>query len=349
MFTTETALESLKKFDIDETTLESWETQLGLSVPVDDEGQKQYSPHHINLFKNIKKHIALGRSIEEIRDIISLPPVTSSKAQPETSASESIPTIPAMPKSYASLPARPNLGASSKNNDAGLLELVNKLVSEKDQLHKKLIETEKLNSHLYNANSMFHRKVKELTNQIGGLKAFINQVQDKLRDNNNLKLLDDKSRLQKQLLDAEKNVQTREQEVEDKHREILDLQEKLISAENRFQDLIHHFDPKKFCGNWVENGRLTEILYDNFGINIETDRSRVFKIADPPERIYGLSANITTYYEYESNALWKRCENLSVAYINENYLQGEILAEYILDGVPVAKAIYKVSYVRKPD
>lgn len=347
MFTTETALESLKKFDIDEQTLREWENQLGLAVPVDEYGRKQYSPHHINLFKNVKKHIALGRSLEQIKQIISLPPTKASKPHVPTS----LDTPASLKKPYASLPNRPTLQKNTQGRDSGLVELVNKLVSEKDQLHKKLMETEKLNSHLYNANTMFHRKVKELTHQITSLKSFIGQVQTKMKenskDNQNLKLLDDKAKLQKQLLDAEKQGQSKEHELDIKQRELNMLNDQMKGLQERLSNVLENFDANLFRGDWLESGSLMEIIYDNFGINIEPERSRIFRIAEKPARNYGHTAVITTYYEYETNNLWKRTENLIISYINDNRLEGELVADYILDGVPVAQAIYRVVYNRK--
>lgn len=351
MFTTETALESLRKFDIDEETLGEWESELGLLVPVDEYGRKQYSPHHINLFKNIKKHLALGRSLEQIKEIISLPPTTSSRPRAVSPVGSSVSTSS---KPYASVPSRPTLqkgGLGGSRTDTALVDLVNKLVSEKDQLHKKLMETEKLNSHLYNANTMFHRKVKELTQQITGLKGFIGQVQDKMKeggqDTQNLKLLDDKAKLQKQLLDAEKDAASKTQELESLQKAFESTQEKVKTLEDRLTNYMNNFDPSVFCGDWVEEGRLMEIVYDNFGINIEPERNRIFRISEKPTRVYGHTAVVTTYYEYETNTLWKRTETLTAVCLNENRLEGELITEFILDGVPVAKANYRVHYLRK--
>jgi DNA-binding transcriptional MerR regulator len=396
LFTTETALETLQKYDIDEQILLDWESRLGLVVPTDDYGRKQYSPHHINLFKNVRKHLALGRSIEQIREIISLPPTSASRPavdpqpiHPQENRHQSIsaqsisegtaPSHIAPPahvtKSYASTPQRNTL---SKHNpargDAAMVELVNKLVGEKDQLHKKLLETEKLNSHLYNANTMFHRKVKELTQQVSGLKTFIGQVQDKMKegtkDSQNLKLLDDKTRLQRQLLETEKVSTAKEHEVDalkkalelanDKLAKIeaqttervnliqMQANQSIASLENRLAHVQEFGNPDLFCGDWIEQGKLVEVLYDNFGINIESERNRVFRIAEKPARTYGHAAIINTFYEYETNAMWKRTEQLIVSQINDNRLEGELVVEFILDSVPVAKAVYRTSYTRKP-
>jgi DNA-binding transcriptional MerR regulator len=390
LFTTETALETLQKYDIDEQVLLDWESRLGLVVPTDEYGRKQYSPHHINLFKNVRKHLALGRSIEQIREIISLPPTSASRPTqepqplhpqevgPQTLNETNAPShlAPAhVTKTYASTPQRNTLSRHNPaRGDAAMVELVNKLVGEKDQLHKKLLETEKLNSHLYNANTMFHRKVKELTQQVSGLKTFIGQVQDKMKegtkDSQNLKLLDDKTRLQRQLLETEKVSTAKEHEVDALKKALELANEKLgkieaqtterinliqmqanqsiVSLEHRLANVQEFGKPDLFCGDWIEQGKLVEVLYDNFGINIESERNRVFRIAEKPSRTYGHAAIINTFYEYETNAMWKRTEQLIVSQINDNRLEGELVVEFILDSVPVAKAVYRTSYTRKP-
>ncbi len=363
MYTVDTALESLRKYDIHEGDLLTWERELSLEIPVDEYARKQYSPHHVNLFKNIKKHIALGRTIEEIRQLISLPPLENSKpretrpvvtapvqpSQPSlqsaavssadaTSSTSSPATAKVIQKSpHASIPKRPNLpGASAAGGAANVVNLVQKLNKEKDQLYKKLLETEKLNSHLYSANSLFHKKVRDLTLQIQTLRETFNE-------NEKFKLLDDKARLQKQLIDAEKLSQYKQEEILRQKMHNDDLQLQLKQRDEKIQAMRAAFDADKFCGDWMESGTLVEVVYDNFGINIEPERVRLFRISERPSRIYGPMALINTSYQYETNNLWKREETLMVSYMDEQTLEGELMAEYILDGVPVAKALYRVT------
>jgi DNA-binding transcriptional MerR regulator len=341
LFTTETALDALKKYDINEDALREWESELGLQVLIDEYGRKQYSPHHINLFKNVKKHLALGRSLQQIKAIISLPPSKESKPQELLDGQ-----ISKAGKHYATVPHRPTL-SSGVAGEVGLVELLNKLISEKDQLHKKLVETEKLNSHLYNANNLFHRKMKEYTNQINNLKVYIAQIKEHMKENQSLKLMDDKARLQKQFLDMEKASIAKENELEAKRKEIREAKAQIRELETRLTNTLEHFDTSVFCGDWMETAQLVEIVYDNFGINIESQRSRLFRISEAPSRAFGHTAVLTTHYEYETNSLWKRIEALYLSYLNEMQLEGELIAEYVLDGVPVAKAIYRVVYTRK--
>lgn len=373
MYTVDTALDSLRKYDISETDLLNWEKELHLEIPVDEYGRKQYSPHHINLFKNIKKHIALGRTISEIRQIISLPPLTESKPkatrpaapqiQPQMQASQPQAKAQAaqqpiqMPEQqqqqatvnaarpaaakvitkspYASLPKRPAI-SNNPSGAANVVSLVQRLTKEKDQLYKKLLETEKLNSHLYSANSLFHKKVKDMTAQI-------HQLRENLKEDEKFKLLDDKAKLHKQLIASERQSQAKDEEAQKLRMEIQRLQQHIHQQEDRIATLSAAFNPAKFQGDWVEEGQLVEVAYDNFGINIDSERVRLFRISDVPERIYGQTAIISTSYQYETNSLWKRTETLSVSYIDENTLTGELVAEYILDGVPVAQALYRVT------
>ena len=105
--------------------------------------------------------------------------------------------------------------------------------------------------------------------------------------------------------------------------------------------------PGRFIGNWMETGELLEVEYDNFGINIENERARLFRISEPPERVFVNSAVIHTSYQYETNKLWRRNETLLVTMVDNDTLEGELISEYVLDGVPVAKAAYKVTCRRQ--
>lgn len=367
LYTVETALDSLKKYDILQSDLLTWEGELNLSIPVDEYGRKSYSPHHVNLFKNVKKHIALGRTIEQIKQIVSLPPIETSRPQPvPTTVKVAIPpqsapvpqrsahpqpgqlsnqpttlieTIP--PKSpYASVPKRPVANAHKDNGAAQVVNLVQHMNQEKDQLYKKLLETEKLNSHLYSANNLFNHKVREMTAQI-------KQLRENFNENEKLKLLDDKGKLQKQLIEAEKFHQYKEQELIQQKQKNENLQQRATQLEQQIHNLSRPFDPSYFCGDWKETGHLVEVIYDNFGINIESERVRLFRISEKPSRLYGNMAIIHTSYQYESNALWKRDETLMISYNNyQQALEGELVSEYILDGVPVAKAVYRVQCTR---
>ncbi|WP_373533341.1 MerR family transcriptional regulator [Vampirovibrio sp.] len=348
MYTVDTALESLRKYDIHEADLLGWEKELSLEIPVDEYGRKQYSPHHVNLFKNIKKHITLGRTIQEIRQLISLPPLENSKprevrpafASPTGDAGAQSASAKVLQKSaYASVPKRPTRPGELGSGAASVVNLVQKLNKEKDQLYKKLLETEKLNSHLYSANNLFHKKVRDMTLQM-------TQLRENFNENEKFKLLDDKARLQKQLIDAEKLSQYKQEEISRQKLLNETLHKQVQQRDQKIEAMHAAFDADKFRGDWMETGSLVEVVYDNFGINIEPERVRLFRVSERPSRIYGALAIINTSYQYETNNLWKRDETLMVSYMDEQTLEGELIAEYILDGVPVAKAVYRVTCQR---
>ena len=341
MFTVDTVLESLQKFDIDEATLRQWEEQLGLSIPTDTFGRRQYSPHHINLFKNIRKNLALGRTIDEIRSIISLPPETASRPAP----------ISRVARPYANAPAtRDAQRMLAPERSTQVVQMLDRLMAEKDALHGKLVETEKLNSHLYNANNMFHRKVKELNGALNSLK-------EQIDENRHFKLLDEKSRLHAQLIESEKKSHLMQRDLERAYQDLAaakaQTQETEAILNTRVEELkqqleaaTRRFDARRFCGDWEERASLMQVDYDNFGINVEPSRSRVFRLSDAPDLTFGNAAVITTQYEYEANLLWKRTETISLCLIDDTRLEGMLFAEYMIDGVPVAKASYRVQCVR---
>ncbi len=370
MYTVDTTLDALKKYDIREADLSVWEKEIGLDIPVDAHGRKQYTPHHINLFKNIKKHIALGRTLSEIRQIITLPPAAEARPErivpqvkeatrPSTAKSVNVPANASAdaPTStpvqasvvkknpYASVPEKPVVRSGkptvkTTSGAANVVNLVQSLTREKDQLYKKLLETEKLNSHLYSANSLYHKKVKDLSQHI-------DQLRTSLQENENFKLLDDKAKLHKQLLAFEKSTQFKNEEVQKQKHENELLRSQVEQLESRIHALTFGFNAQRFCGDWMETGHLVEVVYDNFGINIEPERVRLFRISEEPARLYGNTAVINTSYQYETNALWRRNESLTVSCVDDNTLEGELIAEYILDGVPVAKALYRISCRRQ--
>mgnify|MGYP006196549911 CR=1 FL=1 len=91
MYTVDTVLESLQRYEIDEADIAQWEKALGLNIPKNEYGRKQYSPHHVNLFKNIKKHLTLGRTLDEIRSLIKLPPIEDSHPRQQAASTGNAP------------------------------------------------------------------------------------------------------------------------------------------------------------------------------------------------------------------------------------------------------------------
>jgi DNA-binding transcriptional MerR regulator len=391
--TEQKAMETLGRLGISSYQLAEWETELGLEIPVDDHGEKLYSPLHLNLFKNVGKHLSMGRSLEDIKRMVVLPvqttpsfpqayteveedPLFDDADGPETFSSGAFDhemamtqqsemvdallpntlsrrilkeirplsvetahaiirnselTLPARPfrssKRFATPPTRLSAGMVSRQpgQHAGLLVLIDKLISEKDVMQEEVTRLEKQNTHLQQANQMFQAHVHYLTAENDGLKA-------QLHSPENLRLIDDKARLQKELMMLEKHHTEAERTLQ------------AVTADKQALEirLAKKIDPKLLLGHWVEEAILDKVLFDNFGINVEPKRSRLFKITQPPERFFGHTAIIETVFDYRTNALWKRTETLILSLITPNHLTGEMISEYMLDGTPVARVKYRV-------
>jgi hypothetical protein len=219
------------------------------------------------------------------------------------------------------------------------LQIVDRLLTEKDALQTRLVEAEKLNSHLYNVNNLFNKKVKELTTLIKKMKHTYNE-------NDLMKLMDDKAKLQRQLLDAEKDKLDAQRQAE----RAKDDQKYAQAAQKYLADELKSqrqgFAGSRFLGDWRESLKLREIQYDTFGLNVEEERSQHRLIDSVPTRIVGNVAFVTTRYAYPDNTLWQRLETLTIVYMEENKAQGELQVDYILDGIPVCRAIYTANLER---
>jgi DNA-binding transcriptional MerR regulator len=240
----------------------------------------------------------------------------------------------ASPTQYLSTPL-----ATTREQQEQSLQIVDRLLTEKDSLQNRLIEAEKLNSHLYNVNNLFNKKVKELTTLIKTMKDTNNE--DEL-----IKLMDDKTKLQRQLLDAEKeklDAQRQAEKAKDAEQNALAAQ-KYLAEEQIAQR--QGFAGNRFLGNWRESLKLREIQYDTFGLNVEEHRSQHRLIDVVPTRVVGNVAFVTTRYAYPDNTLWHRLETLTLVYMEENEAQGELQVDYVLDGIPVCRAIYMAQLER---
>ena len=469
MITTDSVIDALKRFDVDDETLARWEHDLGLRIPVDGAGQKCYSIHHINLFKNVRKHLALGRSMAEVREVLSplpessdmmmqdpvsgmsetqfvpisvnreyaasapletldsnetfsetmivregadaaglsqqalselelqtsldaiflhdtvprvieledsgapkqgvsssavipgssikqhtrfatkvqpvvqegaldallVPPidaVASSSMLPAQTSSQALQTVSSSSSSSSRVKSSQNLASQQ----SGLLSVINRLIDEKELQQKRLIQIEKLNSHLYNANALFQQRLKTVTSELDSLRNSVS-------DTEVTKLLNDKSKLHKQLLETERLSQHRMLELAQREKEAENLQARLEQMMTRLKNPVQSFDPASFVGDWHEQGQLLNIRFDNFGMNIEPRRNRTFKIPMVPDVLYGNTAVIHTEYCYDANPMWQRRETMTLCHVQEGCLEGELLTEYVLDGVPVAQAVYKLT------
>jgi DNA-binding transcriptional MerR regulator len=369
----------LEQYQLTPDTLAHWEAHLGLSIPTDAEtGEKRYSRQHISLFKNVKKFLAIGRTLDEIKTMIQLPdesqssPVATapaladmfefSEAMPATAPVEASPTKPyssipqrlSVPQAAASTPTttqeQPPMGnamALASTGAAGLqavsgqhaLRLVEKVMDEKDQLHKQLVEAEKLNSHLYNVNHQFHRKVKELTTLVGKLKT---DTQETV----NIKLMNDKAKLHRQLLEAERQRLDQQRELDGCYKQINHMQKELLTAQQALSQANQPVEPNQLLGQWHEASELQTVVYDSFGVNVEASRTKMVALEPASTHAYGQSVVVRQTYTYQQNALWQRHETMLLSVINAQLLQGELTVDYWLDGAPVCQARYSVTLTR---
>jgi DNA-binding transcriptional MerR regulator len=261
-------------------------------------------------------------ALENVFENVQTPEPSSQTSIVEKRSTEASPT------SYLFAP----LAASYEKQEQSL-QILDRLITEKDALQTRLVEAEKLNSHLYNVNNLFNKKVKELTTLIKKMKQTYNE-------NELMKLMDDKAKLQRQLLDAEKDKLDAQRQAE----KAKDAKAYALTAQKHLAEELkaqrQGFAGIRFLGNWCESLKLREIQYDTFGLNVEEQRSQHRLIDVVPTRVVGNVAFVTTRYAYPDNTLWQRLETLTLVYLEDNHAQGELQVDYILDGIPVCRAIY---------
>jgi len=252
---------------------------------------------------------------------------------------EAAPSTDLPPVSYEAgeLPSiRPNSAEQET-----LQQLFQQLSQERDNLRERLLESEKLNTHLYNTNEMFRRKVRDLTESILRLK-------EKSKEGEVMKLLEDKAKLQRELIDVRRHREVAE-------RSLADVARQLQQTRHEYQDVCNRLDTlrstripqESFYGVWQEEAALQEVVYDQIGLNMETTRTRQVAIEhNAYMQQFGASLMFTTHYQYETNQLWQRRETVVLSWINDTQLEGPIFVEYLLEGKPVARAIYTATYNR---
>jgi DNA-binding transcriptional MerR regulator len=441
--------------------LHQWETALNIQLPLNEAGEKHYSRQHLNLFRNIKKHLTLGRSLREIACLIKLPPVAYSS--PKAPAKAAHATMPQAPKATAKAPQLPKVVLEPKvpaatptvaaevstppaptshvqqalqgalaqlsqsadfntqvmaasfsqsaqtvaqvetvaqhtaagtsvpsvphaitalNSQLGQalqqaisaeaapaplttpakalatqkqqrtpqegtapVALLEKVLGEKDALQHKLIEAEKLNSHLYNVNHLFNRKVKELDERIA-------ELQKTHQPEQQIQMLQDKAKLQQQVMEVERQKVALQQEATALQQQVRQLQQALSTTTQQLQGLSTQFSPKTFVGVWHEALTLKAVVFDTFGLNVEAERQHYRHIETIPSRVVGNASFITTHYSYPENPLWQRMETLSVVALPQNtpqegnthlVLKGELLVDYAMDGTIVCRALYEAA------
>ena len=402
---TEALLNELERFQILRDDLVSWENALGMSIPTDADGKAVYSELHLNLFKNIKKHLALGKSFADIQKLVQIPAnlsvAVAIEATPTTAASASIgeptlpshmqssthtaPTMSSQPKPSANSllaspprrPVAPNQSLVSRSQSAEtlqpstqaknfghtntttphqheLMELLRQTMAEKDQLQQQLIEVEKLNSHLNNANGMFHRKVKQLDEALKASQAAGDQ-------NRLFQLMEDKARLHHQVLDSEKTIGQLKKQLMLSDELVLKARQDALTNEQQWVKQVQFLqselaaqggsrqpNAESFCGVWNEEAYWLETRFDTYGVDIPADRRRLLTIAQPPTQCIGSIAVISQTYRLDQQPQWQRTETLLLTITNPMRLQGLMDVTYRLNETPVAQAWYRITATKQP-
>lgn len=344
-------LEQLVAFQITPDLLNEWCTQLRLTIPVDaTTNQYQLSSAHLNLFKNIQKHLALGKSIEDIQKLVAIPVDVPPADQPVKKAP--IAAVPNKPTAVVTTPEPLKLSAyrDAQQPNTSLTDLLERTLKEKDDLQGRLMETEKLNSHLYNANNLYHRKVRQLTEQLDNSEQ---------AENRQFKLMDDKSKLQAQLLESEKNVQQLRHQLDEVQQHNNQQRHQFESTIESLQRQVRYLQKELgntadtvtgklstggdvFVGSWTETATLLEVRYDNYGMELDAERVRSFQISMPPQQRIGAMAVLSTRYAYENNTSWHRQETLTLTPNGLDMLEGVLEMTFWLNDKPMAGALYKV-------
>jgi DNA repair exonuclease SbcCD ATPase subunit len=353
------ALDTLAVYHITAEMMDDWSSQLGLHIPVDHQtNERQISQAHINLFKNVQKHLALGKSIADIRNLVALPEnsnISPSNGRSELVAAKTTTAYVSTPESLKLADYRSNGQYGGLGHTGTLAELLDKTIREKDDLQARLMETEKLNSHLYNANNLYHRKVRQLGEQMS---------QSEAQENRYFKLLDDKSRLQAQLLEAEKTSQQARQQLAEVQRHASQQRQQLEGTIESLQRQVKYLQQELggtsdgitghlpasgdiFTGVWNETATLLEVRYDQYGIELDANRQRTFKISSPPQQRIGAMAMINTQYAYENNASWHRQETLILSPNGMEKLEGVLEMTFWMNDTAMASALYRVESTRQ--
>lgn len=224
--------------------------------------------------------------------------------------------------------------ADSTSQHAGMLILIDRLVNDKDDLTAQVSELSRYNAHLNKVNLFYKRQLTDLENDLKSTEKRLQDLEKTLDARVRLYRQDDKARLQQQVIEAEKASAMSEHDARR-------LRQELGAVKNQFDDMAN---PNRFIGTWLETGTLRKVHFDTFGINIPESRSRLFRLTQAPERVYGQTAVIETQYDYRTNTLWKRLETLTVSlHPTDSTMMGELVVEYLLEGKTVAKASYGLS------
>jgi DNA-binding transcriptional MerR regulator len=139
VYTANKVVEVLANLGVTEDQIRHWERYFGLPVPHDKQGRKFYNESHIKFFKNVKKHLALGYKLADIKK--KLAPEKAFTLKPEQKPPLNPSTRP------ASKPIQPGETLTTKPaENLQLIMLLERVMDEKNQL---LIERDYLLEHVH--------------------------------------------------------------------------------------------------------------------------------------------------------------------------------------------------------
>lgn len=137
MYTADKVVEVLANIGVTEPHISQWERYFGFNIPHDKAGKKYYSDAHIKTFKAIKKYLALGYKLSDIKAKIKS---AQAKPQPIRETKENS----SNPIKSEQIPQKQVTYSSEEN--LHLIMLVERLLDEKDQL---LADKESLLEHTH--------------------------------------------------------------------------------------------------------------------------------------------------------------------------------------------------------
>jgi hypothetical protein len=158
--------------------------------------------------------------------------------------------------------------------------------------------------------------------------------------------MNDKAKLHRQLLEAERQRLDQQRELDGCYKQINHMQKELLTAQQALSQANQPVEPNQLLGQWHEASELQTVVYDSFGVNVEASRTKMVALEPASTHAYGQSVVVRQTYTYQQNALWQRHETMLLSVINAQLLQGELTVDYWLDGAPVCQARYSVTLTR---
>jgi DNA-binding transcriptional MerR regulator len=211
-------------------------------------------------------------------------------------------------------------------------ETIDRLQQECHLLHERLLESEKRNSHLFQTNEAFTEKLEAMAQAL-------QQAKEKSKEGDIMKLLEDKARLHKDLLETRKQKDTIEKHAYEwqAHAELLEGALTTLTQPSL----------ETFYGVWQEHVVLQEVLLDEVGIQMDARRERTVVLeAGPLMQQFGNALMLTTQYHYDNNPHWERRETSILVLQANGELSGPLFVEYWFEKRLMAKALYRFSAER---